>query len=82
MINFNCEKCGQCYRVEDEYSGRKVRCSQCGAINLVPRVHEIEIDMMVNIPCADDGITPDFNALFTELLKQEREAPTLEAVHR
>lgn len=82
MINFECEKCGQCYRVNDEYAGRKVRCSQCGSINLVPQVHAISIDMMTNIPYADDGFTPDFNALFEALLKQEREAPTLELAHR
>jgi hypothetical protein len=38
--------------------------------------------MNYGIPYAADGVTPDFNALFTALLKQEREAPTLELAHR
>jgi len=82
MINVTCEKCGQCYRVGDECSGRKIRCAQCGSISLVPSVHNLSLDLMNGIPYAADGKTPDFNALFRELLKQEREAPTLELVHR
>jgi uncharacterized Zn finger protein len=82
MINITCEKCGQCYRVSDEYSGKKIRCSQCGSINLVTLVHEIAMDINLGVPYATDGVTPDFNALFMELLKQEREAPTLELAHR
>ncbi len=82
MINLNCDKCGQCYRIGDEYSGRKVRCGKCGHINAVPAVHVIPMDLTNGIPYAADGFTPDFNALFTALLKQEREAPTLELAHR
>jgi hypothetical protein len=82
MINLNCEKCGQCYRIGDEYAGRKVRCSKCGHIHAVPELNTLSIDLMNGIPYAADGITPDFNALFMALLKQEREAPTLELAHR
>jgi hypothetical protein len=38
--------------------------------------------MTHGIPYAADGVMPDFNALFAALLKQEREAPTLELAHR
>lgn len=82
MINVNCEKCGQCYRLDDEYSGRKVRCGKCGHIDTVPAVHTLSTDMTHGIPYAADGVTPDFSALFEALLKQEREAPTLELAHR
>jgi hypothetical protein len=82
MINITCEKCGQCYRIGDQYSGRQIRCSKCGQINAVPAVHSLSMDMNNGIPYAADGVTPDFNALFRELLKQEREAPTLELAHR
>jgi hypothetical protein len=78
MINVNCEKCGQCYRLDDQYSGKNVRCSKCGHINAIPAVQTLSTDMTGSVPYAADGVTPDFSALFEELLKQEREAPTLE----
>ena len=82
MINVACDKCGQCYRVGDRYSGKKVRCGKCGQVNTVPSIHVISTEMNMGVPYAADGVTPDFNALFMELLKQEREAPTLELSHR
>lgn len=81
MINVNCAKCGQCYRLDDQYSGKKVRCSKCGHTNTVATVQTLPADMSDGVPYAADGVTPDFNALFAALLKQEREAPTLEQAH-
>ena len=82
MINITCEKCGQYYRIGEQCSGRKLKCSKCGHVNEAPTVHVLPTDMNNGIPYAADGKTPDFNALFRELLKQEREAPTLELAHR
>ena len=82
MIYLNCKKCGHGYRVDEKYSGRNGHCSQCGHVNIVPRVYIIATDSAVDIPRADDGITPDFNALFMALLEQEHRTPALELIHR
>ncbi len=32
MIEFRCQKCGQSYRVADDYAKKRVRCKQCSTI--------------------------------------------------
>ena len=36
MIEFSCEKCRQKLNVEDKHSGKRVKCSKCGSVCVVP----------------------------------------------
>jgi hypothetical protein len=74
MTNYHCKTCGHAHRLNEKYSGRKVRCSYCGDINTVPQVYVLSMDSMNDIPRAKDGITLDLNALFASLVRQEAQA--------
>jgi hypothetical protein len=71
MINYNCQTCGLEHRMDEKFCGRNVRCINCGQVNTVPQVYILSMDSMNDIPRARDGFTPDFNALFAALLRQE-----------
>ncbi|MHC4440861.1 MAG: hypothetical protein ACYS3S_26225, partial [Planctomycetota bacterium] len=36
MFKFSCKKCGQKLNVEDKHSGKRVKCSKCGSVGVVP----------------------------------------------
>lgn len=36
MINYSCKKCGHCISVNENYTGKKVRCPRCRFIMAVP----------------------------------------------
>ena len=65
MIELNCLNCNSLYTLGDDYAGKRVRCRKCSHV------------ITVGKPPAEETM-PDFNALFTALAEQEREAPTLE----
>ena len=81
MINFKCKKCGHSHRVGEKYTGLEARCGHCGYINIVPRVYMISMDSAGSIPRTNNGVTPDFNALFIALMKQQQ-APVLELAYQ
>lgn len=78
MIEFKCEKCGCFYRIGDQYSGRSVRCKKCKHATSVPVSPEMSFGYFENLEYGADGMTPNFDELFTALSKEEREAPTVE----
>lgn len=43
MIRFNCTHCGKRLKAPEEYVGRDVECSGCGAVQTVPAPDELEI---------------------------------------
>ena len=67
MIRFECCKCGHGYRVSDQYAGKRVRCKECGEINLIPSV-ELE-----TVGCGDS--VANLNGLLQELSEFEKQAP-------
>ena len=69
MIIFDCCKCGHSYRVPDKYAGKRVRCKECGEINLIPAV-ELE-----TVGCGDS--VANLNSLLQELSEYEKQAPAL-----
>ena len=77
MIAFTCETCNHSYKVGQKYAERKVRCSSCGSVCLVPKASPALQFFYKDIHYASDGITPDFDDIFRALLKQEREAPAI-----
>ena len=70
MIIFDCCKCGHSYRVPDKYAGKRVRCKECGEINLIPAV-ELE-----TVGCGDS--VANLNSFLQELSEYEKQAPALE----
>ena len=42
-IRYICASCGQKYKSDDEYAGRKVKCTQCGVLLEIPRAENIPI---------------------------------------
>ncbi len=70
MIQFNCEKCNRAYRVSDNYAGKRVRCKQCNAINLIPCA-EREL-----ISCGNSIAA--YNQLLKKLGREERLRPAIE----
>jgi len=36
MIEFGCKKCGKKLSVQDQYSGKRVKCPKCGSVRIVP----------------------------------------------
>lgn len=36
MIRFSCKNCGQKLSVRDQHSGKRVKCSKCGSVHVVP----------------------------------------------
>jgi DNA-directed RNA polymerase subunit RPC12/RpoP len=36
MIEFRCKNCGQKLSVQDQYSGKRVKCPKCGSVGVVP----------------------------------------------
>ena len=69
MIIFDCCKCGHSYRASDQYAGKRVRCKECGEINLIPSV-ELEA-----VGCGDS--VANLNTLLLELSEYEKQAPAL-----
>lgn len=78
MIEFNCTHCGRFYKVADTFGGKTVRCKKCGQTTNVPVSLDMSFGYFPDIEYRADGITPNFDELFTALSKEEREAPTLE----
>ena len=70
MIKFDCFKCGHSYRVPDQYASKRVRCKECGEINLIPSV---ELEM---VDCGDS--VANLNSLLQELLECEKQASAQE----
>ena len=70
MIKFDCSKCEHGYRVSDQYAGKRVRCKECGEINLIPSV-ELE-----TVGCGDS--VANLNGLLQELSEFEKQAPAQE----
>ncbi|MHC4551684.1 MAG: hypothetical protein ACYSUT_02795 [Planctomycetota bacterium] len=77
MIEFNCAKCDCFYKVKDGFGGKTVRCKKCGHTTKVPMSMDMSFGYFPDIEYMEDGITPNFDELFTALSKEEREAPTL-----
>jgi len=71
MIKFDCIKCGKSYRVSDQYAGKRVRCRECSTINQIPTAEP------ETVSCGDSVAA--YNSLLNELLKCEKQAPSLEA---
>ncbi len=69
MIQLNCVKCQQSYRVSDDYAGKKVRCKQCGTILQIPSAGAEKA-------CADS--VSAYNHLLQALAKEEKTAPGTE----
>ena len=69
MIKFDCFKCGHSYRVPDQYAGKRVRCKECGEINLIPSVER------ETVSCGDS--VANLNGLLLELSEFEKQAPAL-----
>lgn len=36
MIEFGCKKCGRKFSVQDQHSGKRVKCPKCGSVGVVP----------------------------------------------
>jgi len=36
MVEFHCKTCGQKLNVQDQYSGKRVKCPKCGSLGIVP----------------------------------------------
>ena len=53
----------------DQYAGKRVRCEECGEINLIPSV-ELE-----EVGCGDS--VANLNGLLLELSEYEKQAPAL-----
>ena len=70
MIIFDCFKCGHSYRISDRYAGKRVRCKECGEINLILSV---EREM---VGCGDS--VANLNGLLQELSEYEKQAPAQE----
>ena len=79
MIEFNCKNCGQTNSVSDEYAEKNIRCRACGHINTVPVHAPAALFFCNDLQYAADGITPDFDDIFSALLKHEIEAPAVYA---
>ncbi len=77
MIEFNCENCGCFYKVKDSYSGKSVKCKKCDHVTKVPLSPAMSFGYFENIEYGSDGMTPNFDELFTALSREEREAPTI-----
>ena len=69
MIIFDCFKCEHSYRVPDQYAGKRVRCKECGEINLIPSV-ELE-----TVDCGDS--VANLNSLLLKLSEYEKRASAL-----
>lgn len=70
MIKFGCTKCERSYKVSDQYAGKRVRCKECGTVNVIPSV---ETEM---VGCGDSVAA--YNNLLQELSKFEKQAPALD----
>lgn len=66
MINFNCCKCEHSYRAPDQYAGKRMRCKECGKINLIPSI-EFE-----RVSCGDS--VANLNCFLQELAEFEKQA--------
>jgi hypothetical protein len=76
VITFKCSKCGQEYRVADEYAGKKARCKSCENVNLIPGG---AVKQSGTGKDSGNGDTvAAYNSLLQELLKQEKTAPSVE----
>ncbi|MDD5597806.1 MAG: hypothetical protein PHV82_07665 [Victivallaceae bacterium] len=42
MIEFNCEKCGQNYEIDEQHAGAKAECTECGAVFNIPEASMAE----------------------------------------
>jgi DNA-directed RNA polymerase subunit RPC12/RpoP len=69
MIIFDCFKCGLRYRISDQYAGKRVRCKECGEINLI---HSVERE---RVSCGDS--VANLNSFLQELSEYEKQAPIL-----
>ncbi len=78
MITFDCPKCGRNYKVPDEHGGKEVLCTGCKVLIDIPQysaMHETWFDSNYDT----SRMFMDKNReLFQALLKQEREAPSIE----
>lgn len=77
MIEFNCEKCGYHYNVDDGFSGKPVRCNNCEHAMIVPLSLDMSFWYLPDVEFKADGLTPDFDDLFDALAKEERTAPPM-----
>jgi ribosomal protein S27E len=67
MIKFDCCKCDHPYRVSDQYAGKRVRCKECGQINVIPSPAREAVG------CGDS--VANLNGLLQELSEDEKQAP-------
>ena len=70
MIKFDCSKCEHSYRVSDQYAGKRVRCKECGEINLISSVEP------ETVGCGDS--VANLNGFLQELSEFEKQAPAQE----
>jgi hypothetical protein len=47
-IEFNCQVCGQKYRVKDDLAGRKTKCKHCSTILIIPPGQPVETVFSIN----------------------------------
>jgi len=55
MIEFGCKNCGQKLSVQDQHSGKRVKCPKCGSVGVVPdmNVDGSEKKRLTNNPAYD-----------------------------
>lgn len=63
-ISFDCSDCGATLKVKEQYSGRKIKCPHCEAVNRVPAESEESDD--------DDEVRPTRSASTSSRSKQTR----------
>jgi hypothetical protein len=70
MIQFDCCKCEHSYRVSDQYAGKRIRCKECGEINMIPSIEP------ESVSCGDS--VANLNCLLQELSEYENQVLTQE----
>lgn len=73
MIKFRCGSCNQKLGVPDEYAGRRVKCTKCGEVTIVPEV--VEFAIQPEMPIEDAGGDRGFNE---DLLISVEDGPAVE----
>lgn len=80
MIKFKCDFCDQRLGVPDDFIGKRVRCTKCRAVNIVPTNEEriakdavrtatvLPAAMKATLPAAPPPVKPDKMALQSSLL--------------
>jgi hypothetical protein len=60
-ISMSCTGCGRSYQLKDEMAGRKVRCPECEAMQVVPALEEEEVVFDLDTDNLTNQLHPAFN---------------------